>query len=77
MQNSLGLATCEQQLVLRDPLHRFQKVVLQRQAGTPRTHLRRRGEEENVVYTHGYKTTKTHTETPKEAAAETLGTFLQ
>lgn len=31
--------TCEQQLILRNPLNRLQQVVLQSQVGTPRTFL--------------------------------------
>ncbi len=32
--------TCEQELVLRYPLHRFQEVMLQSKTSTARTHLR-------------------------------------
>lgn len=41
-RGSYTVSTCEQQLVLGDSLHRFQKVVFQSQAGTSWTHLRQK-----------------------------------
>lgn len=55
--------TCEQQLVLRNPLHWFQQVVFQGQAGTPRTHLRKKNKHK-VVFMHGCKCTDTEASEP-------------